>query len=325
MKKIGTVIRVSLLTAIVGVTFAASGHASGTAFTLSPYNGLVFGNFSDTADFGGGVAAEGSIAISNTAVADSLLGESFSQFTNGYTLVAGGNLNATNGTLSTGDAYGGGSANDFSLTVQSGYQYTSAPVADPLNFAVLQSQYDSLSSTLASLATTGTCTFDGSATTTCTANAAGLNVITLSSASLIGANRTVNITLAAGSSVVINVPGTSDTTTNYGIYVNGNTVNGDATTAAAHNVLFNYYQATTLTTYSVVGSVLAPFAAVTGNSGQIDGNLISTSFSGPTELHNFGFEGTLPSSTPEPMSMVLIGSGLLAIGLTSRRLRTKSA
>src|ERR1700678_2448590 len=112
------------------MTFAVNGLASGTTFTLSPYNGLVFGNFSDTADFGGGVAAEGSITISNTAVADSLLGESFSQFTNGYTLVAGGNLNATNGTLSTGDAYGGGSANDFSLTVKRGNQYNNPPAAE---------------------------------------------------------------------------------------------------------------------------------------------------------------------------------------------------
>src|ERR1700683_602425 len=123
--------RLLFATTILGATLPANGLASGTSFTLSPYNGLVFGNFSDTADFGGGVAAEGSITISNTAVADSLLGESFSQFTNGYTLVAGGNLDATNGTLSTGDAYGGGGANDFSLTVKSGYQYTTRPAADP--------------------------------------------------------------------------------------------------------------------------------------------------------------------------------------------------
>jgi putative adhesin len=69
-----------------------------------------------------------------------------------------------------------------------------------------------------------------------------------------------------------------------------------------------------------VGSVLAPLAAVTGQSGEIDGNLVSNSFSGSsTEFHNFGFEGPLPAATPEPMSLVLIGSGLVALGLIRRR------
>src|SRR5580658_10460586 len=129
-----------LVTTILGAALAISGYASGTAFTLSPYNGLVFGNFSDTADFGGGLAAGGSITISSTAVADSLLGESSSQFASGYTLVAGGNLDATNGTLATGNVYGGVAANDFSLTVQNGYKNSSAPAPDPLNFTALQSQ-----------------------------------------------------------------------------------------------------------------------------------------------------------------------------------------
>src|ERR1035438_6316081 len=70
--------------------------ASSTLFSLSPYNGLVFGNFSDTADFGGGIAAGGSIAINSTTVASNLLGEPLTDFPGQYTLVAGGTLNATN-------------------------------------------------------------------------------------------------------------------------------------------------------------------------------------------------------------------------------------
>jgi choice-of-anchor A domain-containing protein len=316
--------RTLFLIIILGTAVTTNGFASGTAFTLSPYNALIFGNFTDNnSDFGGGVAAMGSVNISSTSVADSLLGEAFSQFTGGYTLVAGGNLDATNGTLATGNAYGGGTANDFSLTVQSGYHYTSAPTADPINFPGLQSQFDSLSTTLAGLTTTGTCSFDGYSTTTCNANASGLNVITLSSASLIGANRTVDINLAAGASVVVNVPGIADSTTNYSIEINGGAVNGDSTTTEAHDVLFNYYQATSLTTYSVPGSILAPYAAVTGNNGQIDGTLIADSFSGSTEFHNFGFEGTLPTTTPEPMSVFLIGGGLIGLGLLGRRRRNQ--
>ncbi len=300
---------------------ASLAFASGTAFTLTPYNALTFGAFADTSDFGGGLAAKGNLTIGNTAVANSLLQESFSQFPNGYTLVAGGNLIATSGTLAVGNAYGGGSSNNFTLTLSSGYSFTHSPAADPVDFASLQSYDDALSATLAGETPTGSCVFDGSSTTTCTANAHGMNYITVSNPSLLGTGRTVNINLGSSDSfVVINIAGTADSTTNFGMNINGNAVNGDATTALAHNVLFNYYQATSLSVYSVEGSVLAPHAAVTSaQSGQIDGNLVALSFNGATELHNFGFEGMLPTATPEPMSMFLTGAGLFGFGLIRRR------
>jgi choice-of-anchor A domain-containing protein len=312
--------RVLFASTIIGAAITLNGNAA-TLPTISPYNALIFGNFADTSSFGGGVAAEGTINIGNTAVANSLLGEPISQFVNGYTLVSGGNLHATNGALAIGSAYGGGSSNNFTLTLQNGYQFTKSPAADPLNFAALQSQDDILATAMANLPTTGTCTYDGFSTTTCIANKPGLNVITLTNASFVGVSRTVNITVAAGSSLIINVPGKSDSTTNFGINVNGSSTNGDSTTSAAHNVLFNYYQATTLTTNSVPASVFAPFAAVTGNSGQIDGNLVADSFTGQTALHNYLFQGTLPVFTPEPASLFLVGGGLLSLGLIGRRRR----
>ena len=132
--------------------------------------------------------AEGSITISNAAMADSRHGESFSEFTHGYTLVAGGNLNATNGTLSIGTRMAAAAPTIFSAAVQSGYHYTSAPAADPST------------SPLCSRSTTAL--LDARqprnyrdvhlrrfAITTCTANAADLNVITLRSAPLTGANK----------------------------------------------------------------------------------------------------------------------------------------
>ena len=60
--------RTLFVTVILGAASAANGYASGTAFTLSSYNSLVFGNFSGTAEFGGGIAAEGSIAINGTSL-----------------------------------------------------------------------------------------------------------------------------------------------------------------------------------------------------------------------------------------------------------------
>jgi choice-of-anchor A domain-containing protein len=310
---------------ILSAGISSQAFASSTAFTLSPYNALVFGAFADTSDYGGGIAAKGSLTISGASVAGSLMGEAFSQFPGAYTLVSGGNLSATNGTLVTGDAYGGGSSNNFSLTVSSGYSYKHAPTADPLDFSALQASADSTSAALAAQTSNASCTFDGYSTTTCTANLAGVNYVTINNPSLLGANRTVDINLASASSfLVLNIAGTSDTITNYGIYINGNGANGDSTTTLAHNVLFNYYQATSLSVYSVVGSVLAPYAAVTSaQSGQIDGNLIAGSFSGAEELHNFGYEGALPVTTPEPAPIFALGFALIGLGLIGRRRRAK--
>jgi choice-of-anchor A domain-containing protein len=292
-------------------------EANGLPFTLSPYNAFVFANFTGTSDYGGAIAAGGNLSITNASVATALLGEALTQFPGQDTLVAGGNLVTGSGTLAAGNAYGGGSSNSFGFTITNG-QFNHSPTPDPVDFST--SSFTTLSNKLAGMASTGACVFDGFSTTTCTASQQGLNIIDVSDPTLLGQNRTVDINVAAGASVVINVAGVGTSSapvylTNYGIYVNGSGASGDATTAAAHNVLFNYYQAANLDISGVVGSLLAPNAKVLGGSGQVDGTLIASSFNGAEEFHNIGFEGTLPASAPEPMSLVLIGGGLLGIGL----------
>jgi|SRR6185437_3299391 len=70
----------------------------------------------------------------------------------------------------------------------------------------------------------------------------------------------------------------------------------------------------------VVGSVLAPDATVSGvSSGKIDGTLIANSFTGPTEFHNVGYEGQLPTPTPESASYVCIGAGLIGFAAVSKK------
>jgi len=128
--------------------------------------------------------------------------------------------------------------------------------------------------------------------------------------------------------VLINVIGTSLTTTNSGVFVNGNPVNGNSTTTQVDNILFNFYQATTLTIDGgFLGSILAPGAAVTGaNYQQLDGQLIAASFTGETEFHDFLFTGTLPtqtSATPEPGSFAMLGIGLILLGSASRKWRKR--
>ncbi|HEX3876219.1 MAG TPA: choice-of-anchor A family protein [Bryobacteraceae bacterium] len=315
---------------ILAGAIATSAFAGNVSFSLSPYNALVFGSFSDNANFGGGIAAGGSVTISSTNVADSLLREALSSFPSGYTLVAQGTLRASNGAVTQGNVYGGGDPHDFSLTLASGSSYSQAPTPDPVDFASMQTMADSLSATLSQQTPTSTCSSNGYGTTTCNALSSGVTYFNVNP-SMFGLNTTVNINLGSTSSyAVFNVSGTSDAMTNWSFNINGSSYNGDSTTSLADNVLFNYYQATSLSMYSVIGTVLAPYATVTNaGSGQFDGQLIANSFSannGVTEFHNFGYTGALPltlnaaaTPAPEPMSLVLMGAGLIGVSLFAKR------
>src|SRR5215469_12916247 len=131
----------------------AMAFASSTLFTLSPYNGFVFGNFASTgSDFGGGIAAGGTVTIGNTSVAGGLLGEPLTDFTGGDTLVAGSTLTATSGTLYAGNVYGGGPSNNFTLTNNGGGTYKQGPSnPDPIDFSGQKTYYQNLSNALAGM------------------------------------------------------------------------------------------------------------------------------------------------------------------------------
>ncbi|ODU01961.1 MAG: hypothetical protein ABS79_01025 [Planctomycetes bacterium SCN 63-9] len=115
--------------------------------------------------------------------------------------------------------------------------------------------------------------------------------------------------------IVINVSGTNVSMTNFGISLSG----VDQT-----HVLFNFYEATTLTLTNMgfPGSILAPHATVVGNSGQVNGTLIANSLSGTIETHSYAFSGNLPgiSPVPEPSTFALVATaGLFAIVPGARR------
>jgi len=131
----------------------------------------------------------------------------------------------------------------------------------------------------------------------------------------------------AGATVIINVDGTSDTLGN-AIYVNGVQTHGDSN--LNEDILFNFADATSVDiSNGLDASVLAPFALLTDNGGQIDGNFIAAQIdiTGNGEAHNVEFTGTLPdpnspASTPEPASLALMGTGLLGIaGALYRRIK----
>ncbi|MGO9012464.1 MAG: choice-of-anchor A family protein [Bryobacteraceae bacterium] len=313
--------------ALVGVgalLFTSTSTAFGASL-LTPYNVFVSGNFSD-ADRGtgggvggglavGGVATLGGSAATSIAIASNLLGESLTAFPSSTTFIAAGGVTGR-GTLDTGNYYFTGTDNNFT---NSGTGTKDA--SDPVNFTTSMAQFTTLSTTWSTDAATSgdSCTTAGTVTT-CTVTQAGMNIINVAD-SAVASGYTVHITgVSSADWVIINVAGTTDTLSGT-ITSDGYAPAGNATNAVAEDVLFNFYQATAVTLGgSVMGSVLAPTAAVTGDGGQFDGSLVAASFTrnatNGTYFYNYYFQG---GQTPEPAPVACVGVGLIALALLTRR------
>jgi len=181
-----------------------------------------------------------------------------------------------------------------------------SPQADPVDFVGAQTNLTSVSATLASQTANGTVS-------------SAYNTYTLT-----GTNSTINITAPGGSTVIINVAGTSDSFSGGSINLNG---------VSANDVIWNFSSATAISIGSIAfnGTLLAPDASFTGTWGQLNRQLIVDNAAGTTELHDVPFIGVLPASgsaqddqsaigsTPEPGTWVLLVAGLVLIAIALRR------
>jgi len=147
---------------------------------------------------------------------------------------------------------------------------------------------------------------------------AELNIFSLSGAVLSKANG-FTIEAPSSSTIVVNIDGDADSMKNFGFTLKGG--------LDASRILYNFSDATklTLSGISVQGSVLAPFASVTFNNGQLNGNLIASSLSGSGTTLNHLFAGNLPTagSIPEPSSIAMVLIGCTLAALPAWRERTK--
>ena len=166
--------------------------------------------------------------------------------------------------------------------------------ADPINFSSQMAALEVLSDSLAGLTSNNSELTQTSWADDIIATAPGLNVVTVNN-SFFSNYRSLDVTLGANSTLLINVTGTSFNGPSAGIQVNGSSLNGQNTTTAAGQILWNMPDVTSLTIGNVwMGTVLAPDAAVTANSGQFSGTLIAGSYDGTIEFHTNPFTGTLP-------------------------------
>jgi choice-of-anchor A domain-containing protein len=104
-------------------------------------------------------------------------------------------------------------------------------------------------------------------------------------------------------SAVINIDGNFTSPQN----VNMNTIQ--------QNVVFNFYDATSLALSSWETTVLAPNAVATLPGSPFDGFIYAQSVSTQTEIHDYVYTGSLPPPTkvPEPGALALLAAGLAAI------------
>lgn len=111
--------------------------------------------------------------------------------------------------------------------------------------------------------------------------------------------------VASDETVIINVAGASGS---FGMNALGGTL------ASAKNILWNFYEATDVAINTKVdGSILAPFATLTGFSGSTEGSVIAKSITlNNGELHSQPFMGDLPDQPvpPTPPAEVPLPAGL---------------
>lgn len=291
---------------LLSILFLSSAVTTAHASLIGPaadYNAFVFGDFiSSNTDSQGNLAVGGNVNLQNYSVASQISG-------NAAQLVAGGTVTVTNGGVGNGQngvIYTNNAPSLTGFTANGGVVIPQTLV----DFSAAQSQYQSLSGSLAALAANGntSVTFG---TLNLTGSATGLNIFTVDGSDITNTN-TVNISVNSGSTVLINVTGSGQTFQNGQVVLSG--------VDAAH-VFYNFSDATSLTlagSKNPLGTIFAPFANVTGGFGALDGQLIAQSFNGNIELHNVQFSGDL-TSVPVPAALWLFASALGLMGGIARK------
>jgi len=311
----------SLKSFILGGSMIAAATAAGTiadaraahadqlnaATILQDFNAVIYGNASTQSDIEGAAVIGGNFSgatlYNNPTVAQPAGFGALTVF--GST--SGNSINIDHG----GDAYVGGTKG-AGINFNGGGQYIAAPGA---TIAAFETPLDALSQELSTLAATATLPATGNnEELIATPGANGIAVFDITAAEL-DAIPSYQIDLDGASTVIFNVSGS---TVDF-------SANDESGTTGADNIIWNFYDATSVTLATqIAGTVLAPNAAVT-NDNQIDGTLVAQSWTGNGELHDYPFDGNLPSTpVPEPGSLALLGFAVAAL-LVLRRTPSRTA
>ncbi len=222
-----------------------------------------------------GKAAVGRDAVfSNYSIGDQLPPNS------GDVLIVGRHLTFNSGNVNGNVVYG----NTTNLPIPAVSVGGTISQGNPIDFTAAKVYLETLSATLSGYAVNGTTTFQWGGLTL-SGNDPFLNVFKVNGADLSIANN-MSITVPNGSVVLVNIDGTTIN------WTGGLTVTG----TAIGNVLYNFYQATTMTIQGIDirGSVLAPKANINFAAGVINGQMICKSLTGIGQMNLAPFNGNIP-------------------------------
>jgi choice-of-anchor A domain-containing protein len=303
------------------ITVTAQTGASCVFGLASAYNLVALtGNISDSADITGRIAAAGQVTQATTIGTALRTSDPYISLasSNGgpWAIVAAGGITTSNSfnVNAGGNVYSSTATNasfNFANENYSGSLYANSKLvtggSSPISFSTLKTEMVGLSGQLAGLTANGVaCSVNSSGlivsgggcpSSTKTYNPSWLvlygtsttnNIFNLTQAQFQGSNN-LDIEVPTGSTVIINVAGTSDTLQR-SIYFQGSTV----TDTNAGSILFNFPSATSVTINGQFdGTLLAPYASLTGGS-QMGGTFIAASIGATGEVHYDVFKNTLP-------------------------------
>lgn len=343
--------RAALLGLVASMTVAGSVAAAPINTlqdVLATTNLYVLGNLGDSAGDRYGSSSEGRVIVGGNAFTSGFAYGSSLNSTS-LALVVGGNLNTVGGSIK-GSAEVGGNATLKSFNVQGGLtvggnaQLTTGSVNGALSVggntsrsgvsvgstgAATPSAAASIAATSGDLKsaadTLGALTANGSAQVqwgnqlVLTGTDATLNVFSLTAAQVANLSK-IRIDAPTGSTVLVNVAGkTVAFDTSFGFEFVG---------VSSNDLLFNLYDAESVSMASLSGSLLAPDATVSFARGAVEGSAIVGNLSNGSGtggvFHNDPFTGTLTSvaapvtDVPEPGTLVILSS-VLAIFAWARR------